>query len=218
MLSSRYLMIERYRHISFDLDGTLVETAAAYRYKIVPRIIREIGGPEPTQTSIDKFWFGSNRDVMITQEFGVAPEKFWERFAMHDSTEERMAHTQAFQDAETTIRRLKELGKMVTVITGSPEWIAKMEIDKLNGAPIDHVFAIHGSQCPRKPAPDSMHVVLKQIESVPQETLYIGNALEDAHFAKNAGCDFYRVDRGDYAEPEFIASFPALASLEDLFK
>lgn len=32
-------ILQEYKHISFDLDGTLVHTLAAYRHKIVPDVV-----------------------------------------------------------------------------------------------------------------------------------------------------------------------------------
>ncbi len=61
-------MLEKYKHISFDLDGTLVHTMPEYRHKIVPEVVKELGGVIQNKFSIDKFWFESGRDEMEIQK------------------------------------------------------------------------------------------------------------------------------------------------------
>ena len=55
-------MLKKYKHIAFDLDGTLVHTVPEYRYKIVPEVVSQLGGTIDSVHSIDKFWFEGGRD------------------------------------------------------------------------------------------------------------------------------------------------------------
>lgn len=211
-------MINKYKHISFDLDGTLVHTLPEYRYKIVPEVINKLGGSIKEKHSIDKFWFEAERDQVIKNEFNLDPDHFWNLFRKTDSPEERSKHTRAYEDAESTLRKLKKIGKVISIITGAPHFIAEMEIEKLNGAPCDFYLSIHDSEFDAKPNPESLNYAIKKLKVNPNGTLYIGNSNEDAYFAKNAGVDFaylerkeHKFDLGDYA----VAT---IHSLNDLFK
>ncbi len=209
-------MITPYRHISFDLDGTLVRTLASYRHQLVPDVIQRCGGSADS-LSIDRFWFEGNRSEIIANEFQVDPERFWKIFNELDTVERRMPHTSVYDDVIVTIQRIKSLGKTVSIITGSPPWIGEMEIKKLENVTIDHVcFARSEGGYPRKPSPESMHAVLCAVGHVAKETLYIGNGQEDAEFAKAAGCDFVMIDRNEYRFSDRESS-PTISSLERLF-
>jgi len=190
-------MIGTYSHVSFDLDGTLVHTKADYRYRIIPAVLVELGGQHVSHEDMDEFWFGAHRGETIRNRFGLEPDAFWECFHRHDTPDARSRDTVPYPDAVDAIRMIREAGKTISVITGAPSWIADIELAKLQREDIDHVFAIKTSRYAEKPCPDSMHHVLRSLGREAHETLYIGNALEDALFAEAAGCDFVLVDRGE---------------------
>lgn len=192
------LSLKKYKHVSFDLDGTLVHTSEEYRFDIVPKIIDRLGGKLKERQSVNKFWFEANRDLVIKNEFNLDPPIFWELFRKIDTPESRSAHTNAYPDAEPAIRFLKQQGKTISIITGAPEWIAKMEIEKLNGAPHKFYLSIHHNNFKPKPAPESFFFVLDKLKIKPGESLYIGNSNEDAFFAKNAGVDFVYLCRKEH--------------------
>jgi HAD superfamily hydrolase (TIGR01549 family) len=210
-------MIEKYRHISFDLDGTLVHTVPEYRHKILPEIIKTLGGSVKEIHSIDKFWFESGRDRIIRNEFNLEPEIFWELFRKIDTPKERSKHTTAYPDAEKAIKKLKNSSKVISIITGAPAWIAEMEIGKLNDIGHDYYLSIHGGGFKSKPDPKSFFHVLNKLSLKPEETLYIGNSNEDAFYAKNAGVDFLYLERKEHKFDLADYSIGKIHSLDELF-
>ncbi|MEK7624943.1 MAG: HAD-IA family hydrolase [Patescibacteria group bacterium] len=211
-------MIEKYRHISFDLDGTLIHTVASYRHALVPRVVAEIGGKIKEPRSIDKFWFEPNRDKIIVNDFHIAdPGKFWDLFRKLDVPVERYKHTSAYADAESAIRKLKEMGKIISIITGAPHEIAQMEIARLNGAPHDYYFSITDNKYNAKPDPRSLNFVMTELGVGRDDTVYIGNSTEDARFAKNAGVDFIFLERKehDFDLKDYVLN--TIHSLDQLF-
>lgn len=211
-------MINKYRHISFDLDGTLIHTLASYRHALVPRVVAEIGGKIKEPHSIDKFWFEPNRDRIIINEFLIAnPGKFWDLFREYDVPVDRYKHTSAYADAEPAIRKLKEMGKIVSIITGAPHAIAQMEISRLNGAPHDYYFSITDNKYNSKPDPRSLNFVMTELGVGKEDTVYVGNSTEDARFAKNAGVDFIFLERKehDFDLKDYILT--TIHSLDQLF-
>lgn len=211
-------MLKKYKHISFDLDGTLVHTSPAYRYKIVPEVVSQLGGEIKNERDIDKFWFEGTRDRVIKDVFGLDPAKFWLLFRQKDSQEKRSEHTFAYDDAEPCLRRLKEAGKLISVITGAPEEIARMEIKKLNGAPMDFYLSIASSSFEEKPSSESFMFVLDKLSVKPEETIYIGNSNEDALFAQNTGADFIYLERKqhDFDFDDWMIN--KIYSLDELFQ
>lgn len=211
-------MLKKYKHISFDLDETLVHTAPEYRYEIVSKVINELGGSVKNPHTIDKFWLEANRDEVIKNHFNLTPEKFWDLFIRIDSPDKRSLYTHAYEDAEPTLKKLKDLGKIVSIITGCPSWIAKMEIAKLNGAPHDYCLSLKDSLFSQKPDPGSLKFVMEKLLFNPDETIYIGNSNEDAYFAKNAGVDFVYLERGDYKFDLKNHAIAVIHSLDELFQ
>lgn len=210
-------LLKKYKHISFDLDGTLVHTVPEYRHRVIPRVAKDLGKPAPAPRTIDRIWFEADRDKIVQEEFGMDSEIFWRHFRSIDTPEERSKHTWPYDDSERTVRRLKEMGKIISIITGAPEWIAAMEIGKLNGAPIDFHLPIHARNFSSKPNPESFQFVLKELSAIPEETLYVGNANEDAYFAKNAGVDFLYLERKEHQfdARDWIVS--VVHSLDEIF-
>lgn len=211
-------MLEKYKHISFDLDGTLVHTLPEYRYQIVPEVVEKLGGKIKSNRDIDRFWFEGAREIVIKDNFELDPDAFWYLFRQLDSAERRSAQTFAYEDSEAALRKLKETGKLISVITGAPENVAQMEIKKLNDAPIDFYFSIAFSEFQQKPAPESFFFVLNELGVLPVETVYVGNSSEDAHFAKNAGVDFIYLERKQHEFDSKDWMIKTIHSLTELIK
>lgn len=210
-------MLEKYDHISFDLDGTLVHTLAEYRHKLVPEIVEKLGGKIKEPHSVDRFWFESGRDEIIRKEFDLEAEKFWKLFRKMDIPEIRAKHTEAYEDSERTLRKLKSLGKKISIITGAPHFVAQLEIAKLNGAEYDHYISTDDEMFAPKPDPKSLFQAMQELSSTPQKTVYIGNSNEDAYFAKNSGVDFIYLERKEHSFDLKEYSIANIHSLDELF-
>ena len=111
-------MLSKYKHISFDLDGTLVHTIQEYRYKILPKVVEKLGGTIKEKRSMDRFWFESGRNKTIQEDFNVNPSSFWPLFRTLDTPEKRSHHTYAYDDAERSLRKIKKSGKILSIVIG----------------------------------------------------------------------------------------------------
>lgn len=207
------MLIERYKHISFDLDGTLVHTGPEYRHRVVPSVVEALGGRITDKRHIDKFWFEGNRRETIRICFGLEPETFWQAFRLVDIPEDRDRHTRAYDDSELALKKIKSLGHTVSILTGAPDWIAQMEIAKLNGSPHDLYISLVGEGFAHKPDPESFHSALARLGISAHDTLYIGNSSEDAQYAKNAGADFVYLERKEH---DFDMKESAIATIHSL--
>jgi phosphoglycolate phosphatase len=197
---NKNIYLDKYKHISFDLDGTLVHTTEEYRLKVVPETLEMLGSKIRDKHLINRFWFESGRDEIIKKEFGLDPEKFWKAFHKVDRPEKRDSYTKSYPDSERVIKSLKKLGKVISIITGAPPWTADMEIKKINKNLYDLFLSISdvGEELPPKPDPEGFHFALEKLNMKPEETIYIGNSNDDAYFAKNAGVDFLYLCRKEH--------------------
>jgi len=211
-------MLKKYKHISFDLDGTLVHTTPEYRYALVSKIVEALGGTLSDPRLVDRFWFESGREAFIRNTFKLDPDVFWSLFHIEDAPELRSVHTKAYHDAERAVRKLKDMGKVVSVITGSPQGTAEMELEKLNGAPHDYLLSTSSAGHSPKPDPAALQFVLAELDARPEETVYVGNGNEDALFARNAGVDFIYLERKEYEFDLRDYSLAVVQSLNELFE
>ncbi|MFH1183117.1 MAG: HAD-IA family hydrolase [Candidatus Moraniibacteriota bacterium] len=213
---NKKISLDKYKHISFDLDGTLVHTLEEYRFKVVPKVVKQLGGKIKYKHSVNKFWFEAGRDKTIKEEFNLDPETFWDLFKKIDTPNKRSSHTFAYPDAEPTLRFLKKINKIISIITGARDWIARMEIEKLNGAPYDFYLSLYDSDFNEKPDPAGLKFAMKKTQTNPGETLYVGNSNEDAYFAKNAGVDFLYLCRKEHNFDLRDYSIGKIHSLDEL--
>lgn len=210
-------MLKKYQHISFDLDGTLVHTLPEYRYKIVPQVVERLKGRIKDNRQIDRFWFEGSRDEIVVKEFGLDLYEFWGLFRQIDTPQDRAAHTASYPDSEDALKKIKSLGKKISIITGAPHLVAEIEIKKLNDVRLDFYQSIYDSGFPPKPAPEAFRHVMEKLKVRPQDTVYIGNSDEDAHFAKNAGVDFIYLERKQHEFDSRDWAVKIIHSLEELF-
>lgn len=212
------MLIDKYKHISFDLDGTLIHTTPEYRHKIVPAIVSKLGGKITDKYHIDRFWFEHDRDNIIQECFNLNPIIFWNILKKLDTAENRNRRASAYGDAEPAIRELKKTGKIISIITNAPKWATEMGIKKLNSPPIDTYLSLgDNNETEWKPNPEGMHFIVNKIGSSKKETLYIGNSEEDALFAKNAGVDFVHIERNEHPFDLKEYSVAVIHSLDELF-
>jgi phosphoglycolate phosphatase len=181
-------------------------------------VVSKLNGKITDLFHIDRFWFESGRDELISKEFSIDPEIFWKEFRIIDTPDERNKHTWAYPDAELAMRKIKDMGKLTSIITSAPRWIADMEIKKLNGVPHDYYLPLSWETFAIKPDPSGLFHVLKELKMNPEETLYIGNSNDDAYFAKNAGVDFIYLERHEHKFDMEDYALKTIHSLNELFE
>lgn len=210
------MLIDKYKLIVFDLDGTLVHTTAEYRYFIVPSVLKKLGkNPDVDLKLIDKFWFDAGRDETILKEFRCDPLKFWKEFHKLDKIEERKKYTHIYNDVWESLKRLKKMGKLLAITTGAPKKLARMETNLLPKDLFTNIIYITSTRYKGKPHPDSLIGCLKFCKAKPQDTVYIGNSTEDGKYAEAANVDFIYLERREH---QFKGeTLTTMHSLQDLF-
>lgn len=190
------MLIDRYKLLVFDLDGTLVHTTGEYRYFIVPRVLKKL--KKSTNVSldiIDQFWFNGSRDKLIANSFKCDPKIFWKMFHKEDRLEERTKYTYVYDDVISVLKFLKKIGKKFAITSGAPKKIAQMEIELLPETYFEKIISIHSTRYKPKPNPQSLLGCLKFCQTKHADVVYIGNSGEDLEYAKNTGVDFIYLER-----------------------
>lgn len=187
------------RALMFDLDGTLVTTSVDYRVSVVEETLADAGSDmTPGIRSIDRFWFGANRDELILTLFSIEPTTFWNSFAKFDRIDRRAANTFAFDDTEHLFK-LREQGVRLAVVTGAPPRIAELEIAQIGKEAFELVISTHTIPGRRhKPYPDGLIHCMEKLGVGPKETAYIGNADEDIEASIAAAVLDVHIDRGEH--------------------
>lgn len=210
------MIIDKYKLIVFDLDGTLVHTTAEYRYFIVPKVLRKLAkSGEISLKLIDRFWFDADRDEVISEYFECNPTQFWKLFNKEDSLEERAKYTHVYDDVGMSLKKLKKMNKLLAITTGAPKRLAQMETELLPQNMFTKVISVTSTRYKDKPHPESLFGCLKFCEVKPHEAVYIGNSSEDAKYSEAANVDFVYLERKEH--PFKGKALTTIHSLHQLF-
>ncbi len=210
------MLINKYKLIIFDLDGTLVHTTAEYRYFIVPHVLKKIGvSKKPNLKLIDKFWFDGNRNSTIINNFKCDKDLFWKVFHKEDNADQRAIYTHAYDDVEESVKKLKKLNKLLAITTGAPKWIAKIETNLIPKNEFLKIISITSTRYKAKPHPESLIGCLKYYGIKAQDSVYIGNSGEDGIYANAAKVDFIYLERREHSFSG--KSITTINTLKDLF-
>jgi HAD superfamily hydrolase (TIGR01549 family) len=169
-------------NIIYDLDATLIETPKEFIHDVMNKCITEIGDKEITMKKALDWWFDNDKKKSIHNICSDA-EKFWELIDIYDSAQERMKVARCYGDI-LMLEYLEEKGHRFGIVTSSPPDIALEEIKLL---PIDISNVVLPSKdLKSKPAPDGILKCMKEMDALSENTMYVGNGIEDVLAAKNA--------------------------------
>lgn len=175
--------------IIFDLDGTLVNSladlAASSNYAL-----RRFGYPEHP---IEKFnyFVGNGVPKLIERclpesersEGKIAAVKavFDEYYGAHYADK-----TRPYEGIGSLLERLKAAGVKTAVASNKTDGFVKNIADRFFGGIFDSVKGGR-ADIPKKPAPDIVFEIMRELEAVPENTYFAGDSNVDMYTAKNAG-------------------------------
>ena len=191
----------RYKAVIFDLDGTLVHTKSDYRYLVVPRALSEFNRTA-SHDEIDTFWFEPERSEFVRKHFRIEPREFWKVFDNYDSPELRSHYTNVYNDAKIIIKKLKEHGFKIGVVTSAPRFIATPEVGMIGEDLFDTVVIANSlNDIKPKPDPQGINTCLWNLGVPKEDAIFVGNGSEDIIAAKRAQVFDVLVVRGKYDFP-----------------
>jgi HAD superfamily hydrolase (TIGR01509 family) len=187
-----------FKAVVFDLDGTLVCALPAYRHRTVGSTLKELGVKPKivAEHFVDKFWFEENRDEIIVTYLGIEPGEFWKVFRKYDLPEVRSKFIRKYEDV-SFVQELKKKGYRTGIVTGSPEYIASMEIEILGKENFD-VIIVANPEIKPKPDPHGLEVCLDKLKVPFAATVYVDNSTGGILAAKEVGMYDVLIDRKEY--------------------
>lgn len=176
----------QYKHIVFDVDGTLIDTERA-ALESLSDTIRELTG-EYREPSTLGFAFGPPAHVTI-ERLGLPLDKglmmWYEKFGAAFATD-----VEVYEGVRDMLERLTAEGCSLGVVTSK----VRFEYEE-NFGPFGlcHLLpvAVCCDECEApKPSPAPMLRYMELTGATPAETLFVGDTVFDAECAHGAGVDF----------------------------
>ncbi len=176
----------KYKHIIFDLDGTLIDTESAVLISL-REALKEICNKDYSQEELD-FVLGIPGEIALQKlkinNIGLAKSVWQDKFKSHYSK------VRLFPFIEEIIDKIKEKGIKVGIITSKTREEYNEDFLPFGlGDKINISLCIDEYIVP-KPSSEGMALYLKKSELKPHEALYIGDTIYDYQCANGAGVDF----------------------------
>ena len=211
----------KYQLAIFDLDGTLLDTledlADSANY-----VMREFGYPERTIAEVRSFVGNGIRKLLERSAPKETPdeeidrmfEQFKEYYGAHCADK-----TKSYDGITDLLHALQKLGVKLAVVSNKADYAVKALCEQYFAGIFDEAVG-ERIGIARKPAPETVNEVLKNLQIEKAQAVYIGDSEVDVQTARNVEMDCIAVDWGfrdkevlEKAGAENIVSTP-----ENLFK
>ncbi len=188
----------------FDMDGTILDTLEDLQDSLNVTL-EKMGYPKRTYEEVRSF-VGNGIRKLIERAVPVGTQKekidqtfslFMEYYALHCADK-----TKPYEGITTLLQHLKEKGLLTAVVSNK----AHQAVVDLCEEYFDGLFDVAvGEQegMAKKPAPDSVEYVLKQLGINKEDAVYIGDSEVDIATAKNSDLRAITVDWG-FRDAEFL--------------
>ena len=184
------------RHVSFDLDGTLINSFATMKvaWEIAMSELhincgfaeyrRYVGLPFPKILALLGL---SNFEIELTEIYFANTRRLYDQIPLIDG-------------ADDILKWCRAQGLGTSIITSKPRQNSELILEKM-GFEVDRLVC--GDDLSRgKPDPMAGKLLCEAFDLTPQQVLYIGDAIFDFQFALNTGMDFLLFDNhGDNRLP-----------------
>lgn len=188
---------KKYKTVLFDLDGTLLDTLADL-HSSMNRALTSYGFPPHTLDEVRSYVGNgileyARRAVPAgTDEETLKKvlDAFKKDYKTHCSDE-----TAPYLGVLTMLDELKARGIKTAIVSNKADFGVQLLTEEYFG---DRVLVARGERegIPKKPAPDMVKAVMRELNADPESTLYVGDSDVDFYTAVNAGIDVALVDWG----------------------
>jgi phosphoglycolate phosphatase len=212
----------RYRHVCFDLDGTLVDSRADL-VDAVNHVLVDLGRP-PIPAAVVQGFVGDGARRLVERALGPgAPSalvddalaRFLERYGRH-----LLDATKPYPGILPLLGGLEARAITLSVLTNKPEGMSRAILDGLGLGPL-FVAVVGGDTLPsRKPDPAGVEHLLRLAGGERGQMLLVGDSAVDVRTARAAGTAFCGVAWGLAPEglraecPDRIVADPSELLLE----
>lgn len=177
--------------VIFDLDGTLTDTIASIKLSADLAVGKFGFGPYTEEQY--KYFVGDGAAVLIERclEAGgdSAHANFEKAFAEYQKTFEKycMYQVEPYKGIRELLAALKEKGVKTAVLSNKPHARTLNVIDEVFGADCFDMVQGQKEGIARKPSPEGVFCILKELGLKPEEILYLGDTGTDMQTGKSAG-------------------------------
>ena len=187
----------RYTTVIFDLDGTLLNTLEDIRDS-VNHILTKYGYPARTLEEI-RLSVGNGSGVLLerslpkgreTPGFEALLEEYVDWYERHNAIK-----TAPYEGIMGMLRAVTASEHKTAVVSNKPDANARALVRKFFGSYVSVAFGERPG-INRKPSPDSVRAAMRELQSFPFETVYVGDSEVDLKTAAAAGVDCISVAWG----------------------
>lgn len=210
----------RFQSVTFDLDGTLLDTVADLA-EACRRMLLELGEPPRTAEEIHSF-VGKGMAVLVERCLtrGHAPSAT----LLHAGIESFKRHygmvngqlTQIYPGVLEGLQAWKASGLKMGVVTNKPGMFTEALLERMALADFFDVIVSGDTTDHKKPHPEPLIHACAVLGTRPADNLHVGDSKNDILAARAAGCPIYCVPYG-YNEGQPVDSADCDALVSDLF-
>jgi phosphoglycolate phosphatase len=212
--------------VLFDLDGTLLDTAADIALAL-NRAIRDFGWP-PIPESVVRGMIGRGAPILIQRAAAVCGRSLDE--ASHAAAIERFFHhygalqemdecsAQPYPGAAESLRTLHQAGLRTAIVTNKQQRFATGLLARL-GMSGDVDLVVGGDTCERrKPDPQPLLFACERLQVPASRVLMVGDSINDVLAARAAGMPIVCVPYGynEGQDPRSLDCDVMIGTLDEL--
>ena len=194
-----------YKAVIFDLDGTILDTLDDLADS-VNFALKKHGLPVRENAEIRSF-LGNGMVNLVKLSAGDKAENiagiladFKEYYAKHSADK-----TKPYDGVLETISALKEQGVKTAVLSNKGDFAVQPLVKRYFGGLIERAQGENeAAGVLRKPNPDGVYKIMKELGVTEKETVFVGDSEVDILTAKNAGVDCVAVTWGFRDEKDLI--------------
>lgn len=209
----------RFRSVTFDLDGTLLDTIADLA-EACRLMLAEIGEPPRTQAEVHSF-VGKGLAVLVerclTRDDAPAGERlqlaiasFRRHYAAVNGRQTRI-----YPGVSAGLAAWKESGLKMGVVTNKPAEFTEALLERMGLAGQFDAIVSGDTTAYKKPHPEPILHACRLFAVRPEHNLHIGDSHNDIEAARAAGCPVYCVPYG-YSEGAPVRAEDCDGLVEDL--
>ena len=186
-----------YSTILFDMDGTVLDTLQDL-WASTNAVLRELGHPERSLDDIRSYvGNGARNQIRRALPEGSGDDAIDDALSRYRAyyAEHCRDHTKPYPGVVEALRRLKDAGKKLAVVSNKPDAAVRLLSDEHFGALMDVAIG-ETPTLRRKPAPDTVDAALAALGAEKTGAVYVGDSEVDVATAQNAGLPLIAVSWG----------------------
>jgi phosphoglycolate phosphatase len=209
----------RFDAVTFDLDGTLLDTIADLA-EASRRMLDEVGAPPRSPAEVHSF-VGKGMAVLV--ERCLTHDSAPSADLLHTAIEAFKRHyaavngdfTQIYPGVVDGLQAWRASGLKMGVVTNKPGMFTETLLERMGLADYFDLVVSGDTTAHKKPHPEPILHACRLFAVRPDRNLHIGDSLNDVHAAHAAGCLAYCVPYG-YNEGQPVRAADCDALVADL--